>query len=124
MVQFFNGNITQGGLFIVISILILLLRAWSRLNISAGTLTDFFAVIPYRIKKINRISKVIFTAGRVSQTLNSRGSTSTINYTRYRIIIVDGDENIILKEGRNESRLFETARSIANSAHVELEDLT
>lgn len=124
IVQFLTGNIPQAVFFMVLSILILLLRAWSHLNIATGTLTDFFAIIPHRTTKIEPIRKVLFSEGRVSQNLNSRGSTSTINYTQFKIILVSGEENIILQEGRNESKLLKKAKNIAENAKVKLEDLT
>jgi len=122
IVQFFMDNASQAGFFLVISIIILLLRFWSKFDASKSSLTDFFAFIPYRTKKLHRIDEVLFTEGEVSQVLNSRGSTSSINYTLFKILLVTAEGNLILQEGKNRSKLFKRAKMIAQTLKTNLVD--
>jgi len=122
IVQFFMDNASQAGFFLVISIIILLLRFWSKFDASKSSLTDFFAFIPYRTKKLHRIDEVLFTEGEVSQVLNSRGSTSSINYTLFKILLVTAEGNLILQEGKNRSKLFKRAKMITQALKTNLVD--
>ena len=124
IVQFFMGSFSQGVFFLLLSLGILLLKFWSKFDATNSTITDFFTFIPYRTKKLAGISEVVLTEGKVSQTLNSRGSTSSINYTQYKIVIVTAEGNYILKEGRSKSKLLTKAKLVTNSLGVKLNDYT
>lgn len=124
IVQGALGNYTQAGFFMILSILIMLLRSWSRLDIKNKTLTDFFLLIPYRKLKIQHISSIRVAENVVNQTLNSRGSTSTIRFDIYRLLLVTDSESIILKESKDKGRLLKKAGQIALTAKVQLDDRT
>ncbi len=124
VVQFFTGNYPQAGFIMVISLIIILMRSWSRLNLQKNTLTDFFAIIPYRRISVESPQRIIISEEKINRTLNSRGSTSTVSYIQYKIILENRIEKLTLKEGRNKNALLKKAREIAISASVKLDDLT
>jgi len=122
IVQFFTGNYTQAGFLLVISTIIMFMRSWSRLNLKNNTLTDFFAIIPYRNVNLKSFHRILLTKETVNRTLNSRGSTSTINYLQYKIIVDSDHGRLILKEGKNKTKLMAKAINIARAASVVYED--
>jgi hypothetical protein len=124
VVQFFTGNHSQAGFFLAISIFILLLRSWSMLNTESMTINDFFAFIPYRRIVVETPQSVLLSEEKINRTLNSRGSTSTVSYIQYKIILISGFEQLTLKEGRNKNALMKKAREIAIAANLELDDRT
>ena len=124
IVQFFTGNYPQAGFIMVISLIIILMRSWSRLNLQKKTITDFFAIIPYRRISVESPQRIIISEEKINRTLNSRGSTSTVSYIQYKIILENRIEKLTLKEGRNKNALLKKAREIAISASVKLDDLT
>jgi hypothetical protein len=124
VVQAILGNYTQAGILMLLSALIILLRSWTRLNIKNQTLTDFFLIVPYRNLKIKNLAGIRITSDVVNQTLNSRGSTSTISYICYKLLLVTDTETIVLKESRNKARMLKKAGQIALAAGVTLDDRT
>lgn len=124
IVQAFSGNFPQSGVFLVISIIILLLRPWMLLDLNKKKLIDFFAFLPYSSEKIQNINRVILTENAVNQTLNSRGSTSTISFDQCKIHLDTGEELIQLQASKNKTSSLKKAQAIANAAKVSLEDRT
>jgi type III secretory pathway component EscS len=122
IVQAATGNYPQALFALGISLIIVLSRSWTRLNIQSKRLIDFFVFIPYRNVGLDAIHRIIFTERVVSQTLNSRGSTSDIRYYQYKILLDAGQETIVLKEGRNQEKLRQIAMDIAAAAHVTMDD--
>lgn len=123
-VQAILGNYPQAGFFIVLSLIMLLLRPWTRLDIKRKTLIDFFLFIPYKRMKIDQINNVRLIEASVSQVLNSRGSTSTVSFDLYKILLDTHSETIVLKESRSKVNLLKKAGQIALAASVQLVDRT
>jgi len=67
---------------------------------------------------------VLLSEEKINRTLNSRGSTSTVSYIQYKIILISGFEQLTLKEGRNKNALMKKAREIAIATNLELDDRT
>lgn len=124
VVQVILGNFPQAAFVLILSVFIILLRSWTRLDIKNKTLTDFLLIIPYRKINIQHISGIRVVENVVNQTLNSRGSTSTISYDNYRLLLISDTESIVLKESKNKDHLLKNAGQIALAARVQLDDRT
>lgn len=125
IVQAFTGNYTQAGFLLLIGLAILLMRSWSRLNIRKSSLTDVFSIIPYRKVNVKPVLGISLVEESVTRTLNSRGSTSSIHYLEYKIVLHgDNNEKIVLQEGKSKKKLLRKARAIAASLDVVLKDAT
>jgi hypothetical protein len=124
IVQGYNGDYTQAVFFFFIGLAILFLKSWTKLDVAKMTIVDFFSIVPYRTVKLEAIQKVVFTQGNVSQTMGSRGSTSTINYMEYKILLDTGGETIKLQTSKNRERLLKKAHLLAHAARTELSDQT
>ncbi len=118
---FFTGDINFAIGIFVAALIILLSRIWVKLDVKDSTISMLFALIPYKKTRLGKVEKVFITEGTMSQTLNSRGNTSTIWYQQYSLYIRSGGENYLLKSGRKKT-ITAKAAIIARAAKVPLED--
>jgi uncharacterized protein (DUF58 family) len=124
IVQGFTTSFSFAVLPIIIGLFVLTLQNWIHLDIGKLQLTFYIAFIPYRRKKLGAIQQIRLKCTEVHQTLHSRGSTSTVNFTQYSIMLDDGSESVALQEGKCRSKLQKKAVSLAQAAGVKLLDTT
>ncbi|WP_436515459.1 hypothetical protein [Ekhidna sp. To15] len=73
------------------------------------------------ITSIDNPSQVFMKEVRVSQTVNSRGSSANVKMYFYKAYIQDGDNNILISCNRNDQRDMEALKRIANDLKIPFE---
>ena len=123
-VRFISSEPKSAFILFLLSILILIMRSWIKLDLNRGTLTKFFIVVPYKTITIIPVDKIIITKKLVHQTLNSRGSTTSLRLHEFEILLMANNDIHLLKSGLDKDRLFNKAKKVAVAANVPLDDRT
>jgi hypothetical protein len=100
----------------------LILRSWIRLDLRNHKITKYFILIPYKTVTIETLEKIVMTKRLVHQTLNSRGSTTTLRLHEYEILLVANNESYPLMSGLDRDMLFNKAKKVAMAAQIPFED--
>jgi len=111
-------------ILLALSLLFLISRSWIRLDLRNHKITKYFIIFPYKTITIDRLEKIVMTKQLVHQTLNSRGSTTTLRLHEYEILMLAKDDYHLLKTSLDKDRLFNKAKIVAAAANIRIEDLS
>src|SRR5690606_29887975 len=118
----------MGGSFLVsigllgIAALLIMYRSGVRVNVAAKTVEEFSGFVTTQITPLTNIEGMLFTSAKVRQLLESRGSTTTIHYTLYKVYLKANSEKILLAESKNKKALLAKAQALASGLQTELHD--
>jgi len=121
-VRFISAAYQSAIILLALSLFFLILRSWIRLDLRNHKITNYFIIIPYKTIVLDSLEKVIMTKQLVHQTLNSRGSTTTLRLHEYEIFLLADADSYLLMTGLDKDLLFNKAKKIAAAANIPIED--
>jgi len=121
-VRFIGAAYQSAIILLGLGLFFLILRSWIRLDLKKSRITKYFIVIPYKTISVDLLDKIVMTKRLVHQTLNSRGSTTTLRLHEYEIVLLANDDSHILLSGLDKDRLFNKAKKVAVAANIPIED--
>ncbi|MDZ7608239.1 MAG: hypothetical protein U5K79_22255 [Cyclobacteriaceae bacterium] len=121
-VRFISAAFQSATILLALSLVLLILRSWIRLDLLNHKITKYFIIIPYKTITLENLQKIVMTKSLVHQTLNSRGSTTTLRLHEYQILLLADDDLHLLMSGLDRDLLFNKAKKVAEAAHIPMED--
>jgi hypothetical protein len=122
VVRFISAAYQSAIILLALSLLLLILRSWIRLDLTNRKINYYFIIIPYKTISIDSLEKVVMTKQLVHQTLNSRGSSTTLRLHEYEILLMANDDSHHLMSGLDKDLLLNKAKRVAAAAHIPIED--
>ncbi len=122
VVRFISAAYQTAIILLALSLLLLILRSWIRLDLTNHKITKYFIIFPYKTISIDSLEKVVMTKQLVHQTLNSRGSSTTLRLHEYEVLLMANDDSYQLMSGLDKDLLLNKAKRVAAAAHIPIED--
>lgn len=118
-----STNEILGAIIVIASFMIVIMFRTHKLvlDLNSKTVTpdNLFGAKPIEFQSIERL---VITSTLVAQRLNSRGSSSVINYTLFQAFLVSEGTKILLGEGRKKEKLMKHMDRISDIVSVPLHD--
>ena len=90
------------------------------------TIKEFIGIFGLEFGKkrpYDQLVKLVLKKERRSQTMNSRGSSTTIRYEVYNAYLVADTETLLLTGSKNQARVMRKMEAVANQLHLPFEIL-
>ena len=118
------GKAVFGIIIILFSIPFSFTKRGTRINPVNKTISEFTSIAGIELgddKPYEQLVKIKLKKEGYSQTMNSRGSSTTIRYTTYNAYLITDKESILLTGNKNRSKIAQKMESVAKRLGLELE---
>ena len=113
-----------GVILLLLSLPLFLIQKGVRLDPVHKTTKEFTGILGIELGKKrshNQLVKLLLKKEKYRQTMNSRGSSTTLRYEVYNAYLVTDKETILLTRGKNEKRIARKIKSVADRLGLLLE---
>ena len=118
--------LVPGIVILVIATFFLLFFSNTKLKVDTNKkiIANFNLFRTFNVQNYTHIESLYINAKKISQKLNSRGSTTTINFTLYQGVAIADGNKIILTESKEKDKVSEEVTEMARALDLKISDNT
>lgn len=118
------GNVVVGIPVFLVSLVVSTTLMGCQVDILQKTITNFTSVVGLAIgtpRNYKLLQKIILREEVISQVLNSRGSTTTIQQTMYNGYLLFDSQSIYLTGSKHQNKMIEKMEAVSKEFSIPLE---
>ncbi len=124
LLLFALGKPWAGAILLLLSLPLTFTRQGISLDPVNKTIKEFTGLFGLELGKkrpYDQLIKLVLKKERRSQTMNSRGSSTTIRYEVYNAYLITDRETLLLTSHKNQGRVMRKIETVADQLHLPLE---